>query len=1360
MLEQRGIASAREVSEAVARCQLHGGHLTTSLLQFMHVDEARVSAALSECYGIPAAMVGPLPRPDAAAFAALPRELAERYCCFPLEAGPGWLALAVAQPFEPSFKEELSFALGVNIEERAALEVRIREALARHYGVPLSARTQRGIARLEGALDGSSETPVAMWSDTLAALPQPPSDELAPPTSPRSSVSPAARGPAAARPSTAPARGSGSARPPAAGSAPRASQRAPGAASAPPASNRARSSGRTPVATLAAARQALARASTRQEVLEAFTGLAQSCFEYGALFAVQSNLAEGLTAWGPGADRDAVQAIGVPLDLPSSLSEAAESCRARFTRLAADGLDRKLSADLERPIGARALILPVSLRGRSVLLLYADNGGREVSEEEARDVVALAPDVATALARIIVQRKRESGRAGTGSRSDAPLGASVPPTYLEGASPRATTPGIAPSPEVVSRRGSVRPPSADMSELPAFESKPRDRSRMNGRHAPPSNTSSAAEDATDGPIPSQRVVVVGGDDAARGAPASAPVAAAPTGRAGAGRIEASDTAPRDALERAATSSEDPVFLLGRPAGAALPPDATREPASAPNAAESASVVRAPDAGAVLEPEAAAPPVPASDAPPRAAAGRAGATHERAPVPVTRHVAKPPTTITTPARTIGSRPRLPSVIVDPEVTDTAAALRWAVTRPPLTRERAPQEESAARGSGLVTTPVGPRGSDRAVVPPLAEAPRPSPAGSDAGTSAARRAARTEPPKAAPAPFPLASDMQQSAARRAGLSSAPPSAAASATVGGAAGRRAIAPPPATLGDGVELDAEASQQPARPAPERTPVTSGVGPEQPTLRAVAPSKPRAGAARERPVAVPEAARGRSSTPPKPAPGAPATGASRAAPSAKPPAQVSVAKASTPGAAPRTTTGAGGAASASPAARVSSEGAAAQRSGSAPPAATLERRASVANDGPAATTAPAPRPVPAAAAPAPAAPVAPAPEASSASELTASAAPIATEPRPTGAEPQPELVTTTAAPTAAPTADVVSERAASSAGPGTTSAAPDAPGHAASESAPPAASLEPSPASTSGAPEAPRPALPPPPPDEDLEQLVELMCQGNSKALQQLSSLGAAPVSQLMARFPGPVISERAGPSTRASECGPLLQALAAIGSPAMPDIARSSENQDARVRRWATLLLGEMPSPESCRAVVQRLADEVPRVHQAALDAARQLLASPAANSFRKTLFEVAEAEDAPLTLRLRTLEHVAKLKDSASVPRLIQLLTLDTEPVVHKALWALTVVTRQDFGRDVQAWWHFWHSHQAQHRCQWLIEALDHKDARLRKAAAEELHAEAQDDFGYAEDLPDSERAKARDRYREWWDTIGARRYGRIP
>jgi hypothetical protein len=62
-------------------------------------------------------------------------------------------------------------------------------------------------------------------------------------------------------------------------------------------------------------------------------------------------------------------------------------------------------------------------------------------------------------------------------------------------------------------------------------------------------------------------------------------------------------------------------------------------------------------------------------------------------------------------------------------------------------------------------------------------------------------------------------------------------------------------------------------------------------------------------------------------------------------------------------------------------------------------------------------------------------------------------------------------------------------------------------------------------------------------------------------------------------------------------------------------------------------------------------------------------------------------------------------------------------------------------------------------WLIEALDHSDPRLRKAAGDELLLEAKESFGYTEHLAQAERQEIQQRYREWWEAKGARRHGRV-
>jgi hypothetical protein len=177
VLEERSLASAEQVSEAAARSALHGGDLTTSLLQFTSVDEAQLTAALAECYGMAPVWPGALLRAQAAAPSLVPQEIAERHCCFPLERSGERLVLAVARPLPGPVARELSERLGAAIEERVAIEVRVRQAIARDYGLPLAPRHQRGIARLDGAPDQApDETPSSLWGvPRLSALPRPPS---------------------------------------------------------------------------------------------------------------------------------------------------------------------------------------------------------------------------------------------------------------------------------------------------------------------------------------------------------------------------------------------------------------------------------------------------------------------------------------------------------------------------------------------------------------------------------------------------------------------------------------------------------------------------------------------------------------------------------------------------------------------------------------------------------------------------------------------------------------------------------------------------------------------------------------------------------------------------------------------------------------------------------------------------------------------------------------------------------------------------------------------------------------------------------------------------------------------------------
>jgi hypothetical protein len=376
------LATVQKVEEALARQSAYGGDLLTNLLEIAALSEERVARALSDAFGLDAAPVGELPRPPEHVRRLVPADVAERFACHPLEEQGGTLVLAVSEPLPAEVESDLGFALGVTIAQRVASLVRVRQAVARDYGLTLDPRIGRALARLEGRADPSpswvpeAEPMIAERPATVAPVPNAPI-ELPPP---------------AAAKEAAPA------------------QRPPGslkalvrAARPEPARTR-----RGPY-TAASAERDLIEAPTRDEALRAFFDFASQYFEYAALFAVHTDLAEGRDAHGPGASRAKVQSIGVPLDLPGALASARDAQGHELVRLGGGGLDGALAKDLERRPGPLVLLLPIRVRGRTILILYGDHGEQDVDLYAIGDVISFARHVASTLERLIVQKKRGRG---------------------------------------------------------------------------------------------------------------------------------------------------------------------------------------------------------------------------------------------------------------------------------------------------------------------------------------------------------------------------------------------------------------------------------------------------------------------------------------------------------------------------------------------------------------------------------------------------------------------------------------------------------------------------------------------------------------------------------------------------------------------------------------------------------------------------------------------------------------------------------------------------------------------------------------------------------------------------------------
>jgi hypothetical protein len=101
-----------------------------------------------------------------------------------------------------------------------------------------------------------------------------------------------------------------------------------------------------------------------------------------------------------------MEPLQVDLSGPGSLSEASGRGSGWLTTLGADGSDGELRTRIG--IGDdQVIIVPLTIRGRTVAVLLGANEGTAVESEVADELCSFSDDVAAALARIILENKRE-----------------------------------------------------------------------------------------------------------------------------------------------------------------------------------------------------------------------------------------------------------------------------------------------------------------------------------------------------------------------------------------------------------------------------------------------------------------------------------------------------------------------------------------------------------------------------------------------------------------------------------------------------------------------------------------------------------------------------------------------------------------------------------------------------------------------------------------------------------------------------------------------------------------------------------------------------------------------------------------
>jgi hypothetical protein len=237
---------------------------------------------------------------------------------------------------------------------------------------------------------------------------------------------------------------------------------------------------------------------------------ARQFFDYSALFIVHGEIAEGRDAFGTGAARERVVALGVPLDLPvpSLMSTARDTLRPAVARAPTDSLDAELRADLQLGAGGEMAVIPLVVRSRSVALVLGDCGDGGVDNEALDQIGACGTTIGRAFERLIIRKKKDgitprfaeetpsSDAAAPMTQRSSALQVSSPQTGSDSAVVGSFFPAVQPSPFLSS------PPPANIAVVRPLTGPPLPREEPEPLSAPGGAETSALETSTSSGIES------------------------------------------------------------------------------------------------------------------------------------------------------------------------------------------------------------------------------------------------------------------------------------------------------------------------------------------------------------------------------------------------------------------------------------------------------------------------------------------------------------------------------------------------------------------------------------------------------------------------------------------------------------------------------------------------------------------------------------------------------------------------------------------------------------------------------------------------------------------------------------------
>lgn len=448
LLVARGWITVQQLTRALQNQSIVGGRLGTCLLEIDALSEESLLKGLSEQLGVPPASIDDLRRIPEEVLAILPDKLARRCRAIPFRIEGSRLDLAMMDARNLACQDEIAFATGKRVKIHVAHELRILEALERHYREESPSRFSLLVERLNraryfweksGEPAESATTLAAPLTDLLGSrplrieppppLPEPPRPVRPPVVAPRPvpapTPAPAPRIPAPAPPpAVAPVPAAAAA--PAASAVPRPASRpltiplteAERAALAPkvepepepvplpaPAPPARRPEPLPDPATFEEVEKAFEATLDRERVGRIVLAFLGKIYRRAALF---QGGKDKITAWMAQGDLDLArfEKYSVSFDQPSVFLNLRQGTAFYVGPMPPMPAHRQLASAWGGELPRDCVLLPVRMKDRLVAVIYADGAKKGLSGIDLPQLQRLASSTAAALQRCILHKKK------------------------------------------------------------------------------------------------------------------------------------------------------------------------------------------------------------------------------------------------------------------------------------------------------------------------------------------------------------------------------------------------------------------------------------------------------------------------------------------------------------------------------------------------------------------------------------------------------------------------------------------------------------------------------------------------------------------------------------------------------------------------------------------------------------------------------------------------------------------------------------------------------------------------------------------------------------------------------------------